>query len=61
MGLILKLKFYIMICDFVLDWYYFRHMRQDFKETKMGRVKHMRRLLDERLEEELSESDSLEE
>ena len=42
MSKLLKLRFMRLMCDFMMDWYYFRHMPKEAKERKMAIVNSVR-------------------
>ncbi len=38
----LQLRFMRLLCDFMMDWYYFRHLPKDAKDRKMENVNAVR-------------------
>jgi len=50
---ILKLKYMMLVIDFITDWYFTRNFSREKKENKMLRCKKTRDLLNDQLEEEL--------
>lgn len=38
----LQLRFMRLMCDFMMDWYYFRHMGEDAKKKKIENVNAVR-------------------
>ena len=39
---LLKYQFMRLCCDFMMDWYFFRHMNKDMKDKKMAMVNAVR-------------------
>ena len=48
----LKLKFLLMVCDFMLDWYHFRKVEPAFKEKRKQRIMGIRQEIVDELEAE---------
>ena len=48
----LQLRFMRLMCDFMMDWYYMRHLPKDAKERKMENVNSVREDIVERLKKE---------
>lgn len=38
----IQLRFMRLVCDFMMDWYYFRHLPQAAKDKKMANVNSVR-------------------
>ena len=38
----IKLRMMQLLCDFMLDWYYFRKLNEDVKKKKMENVNNLR-------------------
>lgn len=38
----IQLRFMRLMCDFMMDWYYFRHLPQEAKDRKMQNVNAVR-------------------
>ena len=42
MNKLLQLRFMRLMCDFMMDWYYMRHLPKEPKERKMANVNAVR-------------------